>query len=115
MLFYSNRMSWCILSKHRSHEDIVADILSIVRNEPKKTHIMYQANLSYALLCKYLDKLVEAQLIKYREMDTVFELTEKGLTYLDRYAEFEQLRTQLKANKSTLDKKGATLTEILGV
>ena len=100
------------MSKHRSHTDIVADILSIVRKEPKKTHIMYQANLSYTLLCKYLDKLIEEQLIKYREEDMIFQLTEKGLTYLNTYAEYEQLRTKLNANKSSLDKKSAVLTEI---
>ena len=103
------------MSKHRSQEDIVADILLIVRREPKKTHIMYRANLSYALLCKYLDKLITTRLIRYNEDDTVFELTERGVVYLNRYAEYENLRSQLEANKSTLVKKEAILTEILNI
>ena len=103
------------MRKNRSQEDIVADILSIVRLEPKKTHIMYRANLSYALLCKYLDKLAVAGLLKYRAADTVYELTERGLTYLDTYTEYERLRSQLEANKATLGMKEAILTEILEI
>ena len=103
------------MSKHRSQENIAADILSIVKKEPKKTHIMYRANLSYALLCKYLDKLEIAGLITYRTDDTVYELTERGLVYLERYAEYENLKNQVENSKSSLIKKGALLNKILGV
>ncbi len=103
------------MSKHRSREDIVADILSIVKDGSKKTHIMYRANLSYALLCKYLDKLVSGGLIRCRKTDAVYVLTKKGETYLSAYLEYTHLRSQMDANKSVLDKKEAALTEILQV
>ncbi|MDQ1279328.1 MAG: hypothetical protein QG670_590 [Thermoproteota archaeon] len=102
------------LSKHRVEKDIIADILSIVKQKPKKTHIMYKANLSYTLLSKYLDKLELAKLIRYSEIDTVYELTERGSAYLDIYAEYERLKNQLESNKSTLYKKEANLIEMIG-
>ena len=101
------------MNKNRSHEAIIADILSIVAKEPRKTHIMYKANLSYALLCKYLDKLVAAGLIRYRENDRVYELAPKGEVYLEKYAEYKRLRTQLEINISSLGEKEDLLTKIL--
>jgi predicted transcriptional regulator len=101
------------MSKHRSQENIIADILLIVGTKPKKTHIMFKANLSYELLNKYLDKLVEAKLIKYRRIGTFYELTARGSTYLTAYNDYENLRNQLEIYKSTLSKKETTLSEIM--
>lgn len=97
----------------RSQEKIIADILSLVMKDQKKTHIMYGANLSYDLLCKYINKLLVAELIKYRKNDQIYELTDKGKTYLDKYAEYESLKNQLEADKLLLNEKQATLIEIL--
>lgn len=102
------------MNKNRSQEEIVANILSVVKNEPKKTNIMYAANLSYALLCKYVDKLIGADMIKYRKMERVYELTEKGAVFLEEYAEFVRIKEQLDANRLSLSEKAAYLTMILG-
>lgn len=101
------------MNKNRSQEEIIANILLIVMKEPRKTHIMYKANLSYTLLSKYLDKLVEGGLIKYRENSKIYELTKKGETYLDNYAQYKSLKNQLEADKSALNKKEDILTKIL--
>ena len=101
------------VNKHRSQEQIIADILSVVEKEPKKTHIMYGANLSYTLLCKYLDRLLGAGLVKYRRKDRVYELTNRGEHYLDRYGEYKTLEDALTQNESAFNEKKAALTEIL--
>lgn len=102
---------WTYVTKYRSQEDIIADILSIVRKEPKKTHIMYRANLSYALLCKYINMLIEAELIIYRE--NVYELTNKGVAYLERYAEYKSFENAMMHNESAFNERKAILTKIL--
>jgi len=38
------------MGKYRDRLQIIADILSVVRDGAKKTHVMYQANLSFTLL-----------------------------------------------------------------
>lgn len=103
------------MNKNRSQEEIIADILSAILNQPKKTRIMYAANLSYALLCKYLDKLVKCGLVNYRKEDRIYELTVKGEDYLGNYAEYEHLRDQLEASQSSLNEKEGILMEILKV
>jgi predicted transcriptional regulator len=49
------------MGKYRSKLQIVADMLSVVSgNDAKKTRIMYLANLSWDLLNRYLNDLMEA-------------------------------------------------------
>ena len=76
------------MTKHRESLQIIADILSIVQNGVKKTHIMYQANLSYSLLCRYLDKVLEAGLV--RKDLTKYWITKKGQSFLTRYSNYEK-------------------------
>ena len=101
------------MSKHRSQEDIIADILSVVDNKPKKTHIMFGANLSYQLLCKYLEKLIEASLISHVVEEEVYELTEKGKFYLKEYSEFKYLENLLEARISDFNEKKIALAKVL--
>jgi predicted transcriptional regulator len=101
------------MSKHRSQEDIIADILTVVNNKPRKTHIMFGANLSYQLLCKYLDKLIDANLVRYIEEHEVYELTKKGTLYLDRYSEFKHLEHLLEARLSDFNEKKIALAKVL--
>jgi len=103
------------MNKNRTKEEIIADILSVVMKEPKKTHIMYGANLSYPLLCKYLNKLVQRQLILYRKTDEVYELTPKGKVYLSRYLEFERLKDQLETMSRLLAEQESNLAELVEV
>ncbi len=101
------------LNKNRSREEIVASILTVVMRGPRKTHIMYGANLSYALLCKYLNKLVDCGLVNYRENDRVYELTCNGEAYLIKYGEYKHQRSRLEVERALLDKKMANLNKIL--
>jgi predicted transcriptional regulator len=47
--------------------DIIADILQVVSQNAKKTQIMYQANLSYRVLQRYLRNITEASLIDFED------------------------------------------------
>jgi predicted transcriptional regulator len=38
---------------YRDKLDIIADILTVASRNAKRTQIMYQANLSYKVLCDY--------------------------------------------------------------
>ena len=52
---------------YRRKLDIIADMLLVAGSGSgaKKTHIMYQANLSHRLLIKYLEEVVRAYLLSF--------------------------------------------------
>ena len=82
-------------NRYRSRLQIVADVLSATKNGSKKTHIMYQANLSYKLLTFYLNKVLEAGLV--RSVDgSSYEITLKGRRFLEKFYEYSQRREQLQ-------------------
>jgi len=83
------------VSKYRSRLQILADVLSLVNEGAKRTHIMYGANLSFKLLNKYLGEVLNAGLARLRD-DGLYEITEKGLIFLDKCNRFlEHNRNQL--------------------
>lgn len=49
---------------------------------------MYQANLSYKVLQRYLTEIVEASLVTYENFDQRYRLTVKGHDYLDAYKDY---------------------------
>jgi predicted transcriptional regulator len=55
------------LGIYRDRLAIIADILEVANRSVKKTQIMYQANLSYKVLQKYLTELSEATLLEFQE------------------------------------------------
>lgn len=77
------------MGKYRSRLEIVADILYVVNdnNGAKKTRIMYQANLSYKLLTRYLKDVVEAGLVAFGSANC-YTLTWKGREFLRRFGEY---------------------------
>lgn len=75
------------MRKNRDRVEIVADILEICKNDTRKTNIMYQANLSFELLTKYLRLLQHANLIKVGGGGSAYSATDKGLDFLKQYYE----------------------------
>lgn len=71
----------------RGRFEIIQDILTLCLKPVQKTYIMYQANLSYTQLQKYLEYLVQIQLLEVRnvEEDTLYAVTEKGLNLIQNY------------------------------
>jgi len=74
-------------NKHRRRLEIVVDMLSVTLAKAKKTRIMYQANLSYQLVDKYLENLLKSSLI-VRDDQSFYSVTEKGKEFLQKYADY---------------------------
>jgi predicted transcriptional regulator len=99
------------LGNYRGRLDIIADILQVVSQNPKKTHIMYQANLSYKVLKKYLRKMNEASLISFVGEKQCYALTVKGRNFLDTYNEYSRHSKKLEKRLSEINRKKKVLEE----
>ena len=75
---------------YRGKWDIIADILRVVSGNAKKTQIMYQANLSYKVLQKYLAEIVVASLVSFEDVERCYILTAKGREFLEVYQEYSK-------------------------
>ena len=71
------------MGSYRTKLDIVADILHVAHQGAKKTEIMYQANLSYKLLVKYLTEIKRACLLDFEGRRRCYVLTSKGKEFLE--------------------------------
>ena len=89
--------------KHNRHSlDIARDILTIASVKARKTRIMYQANLSFIQVKKYLHTLLEKGLLEHAG-DSFYLVTRKGLMFLELYDSYieksRQLKEKLNQNK----------------
>ena len=81
--------------------DIIADILNAAeKNAVKKTRIMYSANLSYRLLGKYLDEVINIGFM--RSNNDGYEVTEKGRAFLERYRQFSSKYSRVERELENL-------------
>ena len=97
------------MGNYRDRLQIVADILHIANDRAKKTRIMYQANLSYRLLCRYLSEVVDAGLVK-PEDDDCYVLTAKGKEFLSRHEEYAKRCQSLEQHLNSVnDEKGVLI------
>jgi len=99
------------LGGYRDRLDIIADILSVVSLKPKKTQIMYQANLSFRVLQKYLTRMSDSSLICFEAENRCYVLTDKGKVFLETYQEYskrnrkaEKIYSEVNLKKETLEK-----------
>jgi predicted transcriptional regulator len=84
------------LGNYRGRLDIIADILHVVSGNARKTQIMYQANLSYKVLQKYLAEITGASLISFEDKRRCYILTAKGREFLDAYQEYFKTNRQVE-------------------
>jgi predicted transcriptional regulator len=89
-------MSSWIIDKEPKRRDklcIIAEILEIAKGGTLKTQIMYRANLSFAQLNDYLKFMFKLKLLEKidDEGKDVYVATEKGLDFLQRQNEVQQL------------------------
>jgi predicted transcriptional regulator len=77
------------MSRYRDRLQIIADILSIANSGARKTQIMYQANLSYRLLCRYLKEVSNAGLVSF-EKEEFYVLTARGREFLTRHEAYSK-------------------------
>jgi len=90
-------------SKYRNRLQIIAEILRTARKGARKTRIMYQANLSYDLLNRYLAETLEADLLTINKDEKLYMVTRKGEEFLEKYGDYSercmQLQEQLENNR----------------
>ena len=77
--------------KNRSRTEIVSDILNSANGGATKSKIMYKAFLSYGQLKEYLSVLIENNLIEYLDGTQIYKTTEKGLYFLKKCEELQEL------------------------
>jgi predicted transcriptional regulator len=82
---------YCSL-KNRSKTDIVGLILEVANvGGDTKTKIMYKAFLSYSQLKEYLAMLMENSLLEFEEERLFYRITEKGIRFLQMYAQVHEM------------------------
>lgn len=69
----------------RNNLDISAEILNLAKGGTRKTRLVYQANLNFTLLKKYLKKLLDRGLIE--TVDGIIFTTNKGIEFLEQYSD----------------------------
>jgi predicted transcriptional regulator len=77
--------------KYRGSTEIIDSILRTVQGGSPKTHIMYNAYLSYSQLKEYLSLLQLRDLIVYEQETHLYRLTEKGLRFINAYEKINEL------------------------
>ena len=90
--------------QYRSRIQIAADILEIAKAGSRKTKIMYLGNLSFDLLQKYLNMLVNYDLIEVRgDSEKSYVATEKGQRFLEDYRELQKYSEMAASKKRALE------------
>jgi len=95
--------------QYRSRIRIAADILEIAKQGSRKTKIMYLGNLSFDLLEKYLNMLVNYGLIEVvADPGRTYTATEKGRRFLEDYQELQKYSAMVESRKHALEKSLTT-------
>jgi len=90
--------------QYRSRIQIAADILEIAKAGSRKTKIMYQGNLSFDLLQKYLDLLVNFDLLEVGGgAEKSYVATDKGKQFLADYQELQKYSEMAESKKRALE------------
>ncbi len=100
------------MGNYRDRLDIIADILNVASQDPKKTQIMYQANLSYKVLQRYLTEIIDASLITFEDNNQRYKLTFKGHEYLDAYKEYARCSKTMEKHLYDFSTKKKALEEL---
>jgi predicted transcriptional regulator len=100
------------LGSYRGRLDIIAAILRVASRNAKKTQIMYQANLSYKVLTKYLTEVSEASLIDFEHEKQCYTLTAKGRKFLETYKEYSRGNRHIEKRLNEINGKKKILEEL---
>ena len=100
------------MGNYRGRLDIIADILNVASRNAKKTQIMYQANLSYRVLQRYLAEIVGAQLIAFEDEKQNYSLTSKGQEFLEAYNKYSRTNKHVEKRLNDVATKKKVLEEL---
>jgi len=88
------------LAKYRRRFDILADVVRVAGPGLRKTRIMYFANLSYALLKRYLGEAVGLGFLRLEGDE--YRVTSKGEAFLEQYSVFSSRSSRVEADLESL-------------
>jgi predicted transcriptional regulator len=91
-----------LYKKHRSREEIVANILKAALKKTTKTRIMRRTYMSYNLLQKYLSYASVNGLILYDHRSNEYQISSKGIQYLDYFNQYRDIESDLALKKSMI-------------
>lgn len=77
--------------KYRSRTEIIAMILRTAYKGATKMRIMYGAYLSYGQVKEYLEFLLRKNLLILERNTSMYRLTEKGLDYLTKFEQINEI------------------------
>jgi predicted transcriptional regulator len=100
------------LGSYRGRLDIIADILQVASQNAKKTQIMYQANLSYKVLQRYLRNIIAASLVDFENSEQIYVLTPKGQEFLEAYKEYAKTNKTIEKRLNDANTKKKCLEEL---
>jgi predicted transcriptional regulator len=100
------------LGNYRDRLGIIADILRVVSGNARKTQIMYQANLSYKVLQRYLAEITEASLIDFECDRQCYVLTAKGREFLDAYRKYSKTNMHVEKRLNDVRTKKSALERL---
>jgi predicted transcriptional regulator len=100
------------LGSYRGRLDIIADILRVVSGNAKKTQIMYQANLSFKVLQKYLAEIAGASMIDFEDEKRCYVLTAKGQEFLDAYEKYSKTNRHVEERLNDVRRKKSVLEKL---
>ncbi len=76
-----------VYKRRRTNLEIIMQILTQCLNGAKKTHIVYNANLNFQMLNRYLTPLLTNGMLK--QEDNLFVTTELGKEFLNKINSFD--------------------------
>jgi predicted transcriptional regulator len=85
--------------KHRSKEEIVANILKIARNDVTKTRIMRRCDISETKLKKGMNYATVRGLLFHDSRSNKYLTTSKGIQYLDYFDQYRDTESELILKK----------------
>ena len=100
------------MGNYRSRLDIIADILNAASRDAKKTQIMYQANLSYKVLQRYLAEVVGASLVDFADEKQRYQLTKKGREFLEAYDKYSKTNKHIEKRLNDAASKKKALEDL---
>ncbi len=100
------------MGNYRDRLDIIADILQVASREAKKTQIMYQANLSYKVLQRYLNDVTDAALVQFMDGSQSYLITSKGQEYLSAYKEYSRTNKSIEKRLNDFSNKKKVLEDL---
>jgi hypothetical protein len=76
---------------------------------------MYQANLSYRVLQRYLNEVIDASLITIQINDQRYRLTVKGAQYLEAYKDYDRCSKNMEKHLYDFSVKRESLENLCPV